>query len=404
MKRLTTFAFTCTALAAGAYSLIDSASVTWTQTRNGTVTVGYTLTGAPAYVSTEFLTNGVSVGAAGQVGLSGDVNRIVQPGTHRFVWQMQDDALVKTKLPEGSWSVKLTATDFRRLSTYMAVNLADGSMVFYAATNDIPGGVGDAKWKTTHMLLRRIPAANVTARLGLGLGDYKNSSYNYAPPYERTFAEDFYMAIYETTQGQSFALGDSTTSTCGQTSFNSLNNATHKAVHATDWQWHPVDNATWARATTVAATLTARAKANGGDGLVFAVPDEDQWEYACRAGCSKDAFFGARQKSYSAKVNDYIVNFQTAKSYYGGDQGGGFHPSYSDAIPVGLKLPNAWGLYDMLGNVCEWCAATCGGNNVWRGGDVVMSGETATAACRENNFGATRRAGYRLICTLVLAE
>ena len=380
MKRLTTFAFTCTALAAGAYSLIDSASVTWTQTRNGTVTVGYTLTGAPAYVSTEFFTNGVSVGAAGQVGLSGDVNRIVQPGTHRFVWQMQDDALVKTKLPDGSWSVKLTATDFRRLSTYMAVNLADGSMVFYAATNDMVLKLQPIIFKRFRLTCRNVP------------------------PYERTFAEDFYMAIYETTQGQSFALGDSTTSTCGQTSFNSLNNATHKAVHATDWQWHPVDNATWARATTVAATLTARAKANGGYGLVFAVPDEDQWEYACRAGCSKDAFFGARQKSYSAKVNDYIVNFQTAKSYYGGDQGGGFHPSYSDAIPVGLKLPNAWGLYDMLGNVCEWCAATCGGNNVWRGGDVVMSGETATAACRENNFGATRRAGYRLICTLVLAE
>ena len=402
MKRLMTRAFACAVCSAGAYSLIDAASITWIQRRNGFVTVGYTLTGAPAYVTAEFLTNGVSVGAAEQVGLSGDVNRIVRPGTRQLTWQMQEDALAKTKLPEGSWTVKLTATDFRRLPTYMAVNLADGSMVFYAATNNIPGGVGDAKWKTTHMLLRRIPAANVTARLGLGLGDYKNSNYNYAPPYERTFAEDFYMAIYETTQGQSIALGDSTASTCGQNSFNSLNNATHKTVHATDWQWHPVDNATYQRATTVAATLTARAKANGGYRLVFAVPDEDQWEYACRAGCSKDAFFGARQKSYSAKVNDYIVNFQTAKSYYGGDQNGGFHPTYSDAIPVGLKLPNAWGLYDMLGNVSEWCTATQGGTSVRRGGDVVMSGETATAACREPSSGS--RYGYRLICTLSLAE
>ncbi len=407
MRLLLATSLACAALAACAYSRIDPASITWTQKKNGFVQVDYTLQDTPAFVTAQMYTNGAPVGAAEQAGLSGAINRIVRPGAQSFTWQMQDEALLKEKkLPEGAWSVKITATDFRRLPTYMAVNLSDGSMAFYAATNDIPGGVGDARWKTTHMLLRRIPAANVTARLGLGLTDYKNANYDYLPPYEHTFDEDWYMAIYETTQGQSISLGDTTASTCGQNSFNNLNNAPHKTLHATDWQWHPVDNATLARATAVAATLTARAKAGSGYGFTFAVPDEDQWEYSCRAGGSKDSYFGARNDTYRGTSNGrgYVVTFQKAKAYYGGESGGGFHPTYSDAIPVGQMLPNAWGLYDMLGNVCEWCRYTHGSVDLTRGGECVMSGETFSAACRETNMGATRRRGYRLICTLTLAE
>ncbi|MDP6543932.1 MAG: formylglycine-generating enzyme family protein [Phycisphaerae bacterium] len=69
----------------------------------------------------------------------------------------------------------------------------------------------------------------------------------------------------------------------------------------------------------------------------YRLPTEAEWEYACRAGTDADRFFTGGADRNLRRYAWYAVN--AAKKTH----------------PVGLKQPNAWGLYDMYGNVAEWC-------------------------------------------------
>ena len=93
---------------------------------------------------------------------------------------------------------------------------------------------------------------------------------------------------------------------------------------------HPVDSVSWNDAELFLTKLHSKT------GLTFALPTEAQWEYAARAGTRTKWDFGSNESS----LGDY--------AWFGENANEATHP-------VGQKKPNTWGLYDMYGNVQEWC-------------------------------------------------
>ncbi|MBP5760319.1 MAG: SUMF1/EgtB/PvdO family nonheme iron enzyme, partial [Verrucomicrobia bacterium] len=106
---------------------------------------------------------------------------------------------------------------------------------------------------------------------------------------------------------------------------------------------HPVYYVSWNSATNFCAKLTAIEREAGRlpEGYEYTLPTEAQWEYACRAGTTTALNSG---KNLSDK--EQCPEMDEA-GWYGGNA--------AMTHPVGQKKPNAWGLYDMHGNVTEWC-------------------------------------------------
>jgi formylglycine-generating enzyme required for sulfatase activity len=118
---------------------------------------------------------------------------------------------------------------------------------------------------------------------------------------------------------------------------------------------HPVDMVSWFDATNYCALLTARERLAGRlpTNFVYRLPTEAEWEYACRAG-TRTAF------AYGPALRSGMANFNGHYEYppCGGEEYYCYNPNgiyLGRTAEVGNYAPNAWGLYDMHGNVWEWC-------------------------------------------------
>lgn len=148
---------------------------------------------------------------------------------------------------------------------------------------------------------------------------------------EVTLSKGFWMAKYETTQGQwKRVVG------------KLPGKATAELPEGDDL---PVGDVNFAQAEAFCAKLTELGKKDGTlpKGWEFRLPTEAQWEYACRAGTKTATSFGD-------KLSTKQANFKT-EPYNGAEEG----PSIGKAVKVGSYPANPWGLHDMHGNTFEWC-------------------------------------------------
>ena len=109
---------------------------------------------------------------------------------------------------------------------------------------------------------------------------------------------------------------------------------------------HPVERIDWDDAQQFLRRVNARCAASG---MKFLLPTEAQWEFAARAG------------SNTQYLNNADPDFVHSYAWIGGNSDNHTHP-------VGERKPNAWGLYDMQGNVAEWCDGEVAGMYAVRGG------------------------------------
>jgi formylglycine-generating enzyme len=126
----------------------------------------------------------------------------------------------------------------------------------------------------------------------------------------------------------------------------------------------PVEQVSWRDAQEFLEKLNKQIPLN--DGLQFRLPTETQWEYVARAN-QKFEYSGSQKV---AEVGWYNGN------------------ANKQTMPVGLKEPNAWGLYDLAGNVWEWCADAYREevNRIPTDGTALEAGEKAIRVVRGGSW------------------
>lgn len=408
-------------LSLGAMASVPVVSnVTTTQNSARRVIVNYTLSEEPGIVTLTAQTNRgdnvwVDVDDANLTYVSGDVNKVVPVGDHSLTW-----------LPHKSWPDQLITGGNIRIGVkawatnappdYMVVSLTvSNSVSFYTSAGAIPDGVQADKYKTEYLVMRKCPAANVTWRMGSPTTE--NWRKNNETSHEVTLANDYYIGVYPVTQRQyellmnarpsNFSLAaDYATRPVEKVSYDDI-----RGAKSAGFDWPNTGHAVKAD-----GVISKLRKLSGLDG--FDLPTDAQWEFACRAGCGAALYNGKEVDNWPKSANLGVIG---RYSDNGGDPNGIATTGSADAnctaangtAKVGSYEPNAWGIYDMLGNVVEWCldwyqdsvstvdaenGPASGTNRVRRGGSYALPPDYCRCAYREpggpSSSGSTT--GFRL--------
>ncbi len=206
-----------------------------------------------------------------------------------------------------------------------------------------------------------------------------------------TITQPYYLGKYEVTQAQYVRLAGTNPSFFGSAD-------DHRSPGSPVPATLPVDRVSWEDAAKFCKRLSTlpTGMAAGRD---FRLPSEAEWEYACR-----ECGLAAGPFHFGDSLEATQVNFDGGRPYGNGRQG----MNRGRTLPVGSFQPNRLGLYDLHGNVAEWCAdwygeyaaerstnptgPMSGEKRVVRGGSFEGSAESCRSAFR---LGAVSKEGYR---------
>ena len=326
---------------AGSFSALASPDVTVGSVTQDvvsrTVRVPYTLTGGPAVITVDFQTNGVSIGAQNFANVAGDVNRLVQSdGSHEIAWRARD---VWPNVTSDSFRAVITAWAPDGPPDYMVVNIdktTGNDIRYYTSADALPdGGLANDVYRKDRIVLRRIPACGKRYRMGTATADGGDATREV--PHLVTLTNDYYMGVYEVTQYQYTKVYGSNPS-----SFKSAADSEIRPVDRACYNYmrgNAASGCNWPADGHAVGSSSFLGKLRTRSGVDFDLPTMAQWEYACRAGTT--------------------TKYNNGSDTWSDDLGWVSENSAIDDVKqphaVGQKLPNAWGLYDMHGNVGEWC-------------------------------------------------
>jgi formylglycine-generating enzyme required for sulfatase activity len=212
----------------------------------------------------------------------------------------------------------------------------------------------------------------------------------------------FYLGVYPVTQEEYLRV------MANNPSWFALAGSGKGRVEGLDTRRFPVEMVTWMEADEFCRRLSALpAERRAGRG--YRLPTEAEWEHACREGGRAAAAF-----HFGPALSSREANFDGGRPHGGAARG----PYLRRTAEVGSYPPNALGLYDLHGNVLEWCAdwygpdhygrgpaedppgPAAGDRRVVRGGAWSYGAATCRSACRTAVAPGTRNGniGFRVVC------